>query len=204
MTMRTILQRHGRRHMALLRTIFPALLLTGPALQAQRIEFSVWQGDKQVGSIAALCQHPGPNATYVVSSRSELAMVKKTVRTVLAAAYRGGRPISCFSSLRVNDNLRDSSWMQSGTDGYVYPKERFAVQGIPAWCSARMYFEEPVGQREVFVESILRNRPLTYLGNGTYHLDLPERKANIYRYRDGLLQEVQIERPWINLVFRRK
>jgi hypothetical protein len=66
-----------------------------------------------------------------------------------------------------------------------------------------MYFEEPVGQSTVFVESVMRDCPLTRTAEGVYVLSMPGKKFNIYRYKDGLLQAVEVDRMFVKLVFKR-
>jgi hypothetical protein len=191
-------------------SLLPALLVSAciaVQARAQELHFSVIQGDDVVGSIVALRQHPGENATYVVSSASAMVLLKRQeVQSTLATAYRDRRPFSCFTALRVNGTLRDSSLMRPSGRAFscfVLPKHRFTLSAAAPWSTARMYFEEPVGQHEVFVESVLRNCPLVHLGNGEYRVVLPEGKSNIYRYRKGELTEVHVNRTFLKLVFRR-
>lgn len=196
--------------MPILRRTLPAFLLAAVACTsalAQQVGFTIWKGGKVVGGITALRQHAGANATYAVSSYSEIDVVmKQTVRSVLAMEYRAGLPYGCYTSMHINGSLRDSSLMRpNGTrpDCYVHPDERFTAGAIDPWCTARLYFEEPVGRERIFVESVLRNCPLEKVGEGEYRLEMPGRKVNTYRYRNGKLQEVLVDRPLIKLVFKR-
>jgi hypothetical protein len=196
-----------------MRTIFNAWLtgiaasmLLCPAM-AQQEGFTIWKDGRQVGAITAIRRSTGPDATYAVSSVSELALVTKhQVSSTLAMSYRNGSPWSCFTALRVNGTLRDSSLMKPGTEGlecYVHPNERFMQGAVHPWCTARLYFEEPVGQQGVFVESLLQERPVKDLGEGLYQVDMTGGKTNTYRYVGGVLQEVEVDRPLLKLVFRR-
>lgn len=177
------------------------------AAMAQQEGFTIWKDGHRVGAITAIRHASGPDTTYAVSSISELALVTRhVVRSSLAMSYRDGMPWSCFTALRVNDALRDSSLMMRGSTGlecFVHPKERFIQASVHPWCTARLYFEEPVGQREVFVESLLQERPVEDMGEGLYRVDMAGGKANTYRYVGGVLQEVEVDRPLLKLVFRR-
>jgi hypothetical protein len=66
-----------------------------------------------------------------------------------------------------------------------------------------MYFEEPIGQQRIFVESVLRYCPLQHLGGGEYRLTLPDDKVNRYVYKDGRLEEIHVDRNFFDLVFKR-
>ena len=176
-------------------------------LQAQQLGFTIWKGENLVGAITAIRKHPGANVTYAVSSYSELDFVlKQQVRSTMALEYRAGKPYSGFTSLHLNGSLRDSSSMRTvagSMDCYVYPKEQFTFNGANAWSTARMYFEEPVGQTSVFVESVMRNCPLIRTEDGVYELNMPGKKTNIYRYKNGVLQAVEVDRVLIKLLFKR-
>jgi hypothetical protein len=171
------------------------------------MDFIIWKDGKAVGGITALRRQSDQRTVYAVSSYSEMQMVKKQVlRSNLGTEYRNGRPFACFTSFRLNDDLRDSSNMKPaypGFDCFTYPKERFRLAQTPPWSTARLYFEEPSGQQEIFVESVLRPCPLKHVAPGTYILDLPGSKSNTYRYSNGVLQEVQVNHPLLKLVFRR-
>lgn len=188
-------------------TAFLFCCTVGISAFAQQIGFTIWKGNDLVGGITAIRQHKGENATYAVSSYSEVDVVmKQVVRSTMAMEYHEGRPIGCFTSMRLNGSLRDSTFMRSTAAGlacFVHPKSRFILASAHPWSTSRMYFEEPLGQTEVFVESVLRECPLHRIGEGRYQLELPGRKSNTYRYVDGKLQEVEVDRPLIKLVFKR-
>lgn len=183
------------------------VLLGWSMATAQELGFTIWKGDVLVGGITALRMHPGDNAIYAVSSYSQIEIVaKQVVRSTMGLEYRTGRPYACFTSMHLNGSLRDSSNMRTvaaGLDCFIHPKDRFTLKGATAWTTARMYFEEPVGQSSVFVESVLRECAMRRIGEGKYRLELPGNKSNTYRYVKGILQEVEVDRPLMKLVFRR-
>ncbi|MBS1547441.1 MAG: hypothetical protein JST38_18675 [Bacteroidetes bacterium] len=174
---------------------------------AQQVNFIIWKDNKAVGAITALRRQTPQHTVYGISSWSEMHIVKKqVVRSSLGLEYREGRPFTCFTSFRLNGTLRDSSNMQRAGQGFncfVHPDESFRLAGTSAWTTARMYFEEPAGQQEVFVESVLRPCPLKRTAPGRYVLELPGNKVNTYLYSGGVLQEVQVSRPLVKLVFRK-
>lgn len=190
----------------LLVALLPALASGIPAA-AQEVGFHILKDRTVVGSIKAIRRDSGASTIYVVSSYSQMAVVKKqVVRSNLAAEYRQGRPYSCFSSFHLNGSLRDSSYMR--TQGsllscYRYPDERFEVGRASAWTTSRMYFEEPAGQSTVFVESVLKECRLQSTAPGVYVLELPGNRTNTYRYAGGRLMEVQVDQPLLKLTFRR-
>ena len=174
---------------------------------AQHSTYNIFKGNNIVGSIQALRLAENDRTTYVVTSYSAIEMVlKQVVRTSMATIYFHGDVVACNTVLRLNKGLRDSSNM-SPHDGvwrcYVHPDALFQRTSAAQWTTARMYFEEPVDQAFIFVESVLRDCPLRKIGPNTYPLTFPNRNVNRYVYRDGILQEVHVDRALVDLVFRR-
>lgn len=190
--------------MVLLATVFGTLALT---IQAQQTRFDIWKGNDIVGSILAKRMVSDERTRYLLTSYTEInAVLKQAVRTTVAVEYRHGNLSTSFTHLYVNDVLRDSSHFTRGEEEascYVYPDDRFRHQPSVQWTTARMYFEEPTGQHSIFVESIMKPCPLQALGLGYYRLTLPGGKVNTYMYMNGRLEEIHVDRSFLDLVFKR-
>lgn len=186
----------------------PLLLVITPLVaRAQAARFAIWSDDEQVGIISVDRTFSGDTTFYSMRSISTVDVVfwTQVVRTAVRAEYVAGRLQACGSTVHVNDVMRDSSSMhvrQGVTHSYVHPDTMHRACDN-AWTTARMYYEEPVGRKSIYVESLLGDFPLESGSPGIYHLRLPENKVNRYVYRNGVLQEVQVDRPFIALVFRR-
>jgi len=194
----------------LLRPAFVALLLTcicGSEVRAQKTSFDVLKGDDVVGKILASRSVAGDRTTYLMTSFSEFDIIwKQTVKSVAATEYVDGSLRSCHTNMSVNGTLRDSSRMHAVDDEthcFVHPDQRFLCDGTVEWTTARMYFEEPVDQKTIFVESVLKHCPLVRVAPGLYRLTMPGDKVNSYAYKNGVLQEIHVDRSFFDLVFRR-
>lgn len=174
---------------------------------AQRSTFNIFKGNNIVGSIQVMRLGQPANATYLITSYSEIEMVlKQVVRTSLTTSYLHGNVVSCNTMLRLNKSLRDSTNMSTHagvSHCYVKPDAPFQRTATSQWTTARMYYEEPVDQTSVFVESVLLDCPLRKTAPDTYTLTFPNKNVTRYIYRNGVLQEMQVDRTLINLVFRR-
>ena len=182
-------------------------VLSVPVTFAQRTEFDILKGNDVVGKILATRSTSGERTLYLMTSYSEFDIVaKQVVRSTMAAEYSGSVLSMCHLNMYINGSMRDSSHMvhRSGRgDCYVHPKKRFLHEGAVEWTTARMYFEEPVDQPSIFVESVLKHCPLVRTGAGKYRLDLPGAKSNHYAYEDGILREIRVDRALFDLVFKR-
>lgn len=176
----------------------------GPTTHA--LLFDILRGEKVLGHVTALKSERGDHVRYLMSSSSQFSLGwKQQVHTVMSSEYVDGELIACHSSVQLNRSLRDSSHMAKGAERcYVHPDQPFACERLTQWTTARMYFEEPVGQRHIFVESVLRDLPLVRTSPGVYTLTFPDGKQNHYHYSGGKLREIHVDRGFISLVFRRR
>lgn len=182
-----------------------SMLPTPSLAHREQARFEILRGDKVVGHVFAFKTDVSTRTLYRMTSHAEFSLVwKQTIRTTLSTEYRNGRLSNCHSAVSVNNAIRDSSHMASGGDRcYVHPDPPFMCERSTQWTTARMYFEEPVGQSLVFVESALRDLPLRRTEEGTYLLVFANGNSNTYVYREGVLQEVHVKRPFAGLVFKR-
>jgi hypothetical protein len=182
-------------------------ILAGLTTQAQQTRFDIWKGDAVIGSVLARRTLAEDRTHYLMTSYSEFDLVwKQVVSSLVATEYRSGSMDRCISHMKVNGSVRDSSHYASAAEPnncFVHPDERFSHTDPVEWTTARMYFEEPIGQQRIFVESVLRYCPLQHLGGGEYRLTLPDDKVNRYVYKNGRLEEIHVDRSFFDLVFKR-
>jgi hypothetical protein len=194
------------RRSCTLQRLAPVLLflLTTPAL-AQITRFNVLRDDDVIGHVIASRQAMPDGEVYAMVSHCEVDMVwKQVIRSTLRTEYAKGELTACHTSLHVNDAIRDSSSMVRGSgDCFVHPKAPFDCDRSTQWTTSRLYFEEPAGQSVIFVESVLKECPLVRTAPGTYTLTFPNGHVNHYVYREGHLYEILVNRPLMDLVFRR-
>ncbi len=186
--------------------VFTACLLLSLPLTAQQSRFTIHRGNQVLGSVVAQRVALGDRMVYSMISLSEFQLVlRQVVRSMHTTEYRDGRMALCHTRVTVNGALRDSSHgvhEAAALNCYVHPRQRFVHDGEVHWTTARMYFEEPVDQSSIFVESVMRPCPLQRVGPGRYKLLLPGHKANLYCYEGGRLQALHVDRGLFELVFR--
>lgn len=68
---------------------------------------------------------------------------------------------------------------------------------------ARMYFEEPIGRKTIFIESVMDHGALRASAPGEYILTFPDGAVNRYVYRGGTLREIHVDRTFLDLLFKR-
>lgn len=196
---------HPPRLRQLLGCLF-LLLLVGIA-PAQPLHFNILKGGDVIGAIVAERNVHGEGTFYSMVSHSEFNLLwSNTVQSTTATAYVKGILHSCGAFMRVNKTMRDSSNMVRIGDQahcYIHPDKRFIHTGAVEWTTARMYYEEPIGQTRIFVESEMAFRRFEAIGANIYRLHLSDGKLNEYTYRRGELQEVKVIRTFFDLYFKR-
>jgi len=174
---------------------------------AQPSTFHILKGGSVVGKVSVDRTVKGDRVAYTMTSLAQVVVIwTQDIRTSMAAEYVGGKLQSCHAVVLVNDEVRDSSNMysvQGRKVGYIHPDGVVNAEVNTSWTTARMYYEEPVGQRSIYVESALKECPLVATGAGVYHLTLPNGHVNQYVYRSGVLHEILVDRTFFDLVFRR-
>lgn len=60
----------------------------------------------------------------------------------------------------------------------------------PSWCIARLFFEEPLHQTQVYSEDWGQMLPLKKIGPGRYQVEIPSDKPNEYKYEGGRMVEL--------------
>lgn len=183
------------------------LLVLAWPVAGQELRFNIYKGDARVGQIQAHRSTQAGRTSYSIVSQAEISVLwKQIVRTRMQVEYQGLQLLNCHSSLNLNGSLRDSSHLSlHGGErwAYVHPRPPFRLHSANAWTTARMYYEEPVGRSSILVESVLQDCPIRRTGPGSYEEVLPNNDRNRYRYVNGELMEVQVDRLLVNLVFRR-
>lgn len=174
---------------------------------AQNATFDILKSGDVIGNIQATRTMKGNRTYYSMISNSEFSILwKNTVESITVAEYDQNTMYSCGARMNVNGDMRDSSHLAhvgNEVRCYVHPQRKFVHTGPVEWTTARMYYEEPVGQPRIFVESVLAYCPMESTGKGTYKLTLPEGKVNHYTYVGGVLREVLVVRSLFDLIFRR-
>ena len=184
-----------------------ALMLLASGALAQRSEFHIFKGEDRIGRIDVSRSAQGDHINYEMRSNSVTRVIwQHEVNTMVRTRYIGGAIASCYSYVKVNGSVRDSSHMDLSVPSpvcFLYPRGSTECAADVQWTTARMYFEEPVGQPKIFVESMLRHCTLQRTAEGVYTLTFPNNDRNHYTYRNGQLQEILVERTFFDLVFRR-
>ena len=186
-----------------------SFLSLGTAL-GQTLDFGIYFGDKEVGTIKAIKKKEGSITKFIVSSESAYKTIIYDYQrtTYLTADFKDENLYYSRASVRERGELEDSVTTKKVGNVYQcfhYPNnEKFELDFPIKESSAMLYHKEPVGITKVFAEGYQTMAELKSLGNHQYKLFLPNGKTNLYTYKNGKLISVEVPRLWFTLMFKRE
>ena len=177
-------------------------------VQAQELTFTVYQGEKELGNIIANKTIADEHTTYTIKSDVTFVVFKKYHRvSTLVATYHDGILESASSTTHTNDKLEEQRIT-------FHDKEKYActdmneVSSCPEtakiiFSSANLYYNEPIDKKKVYSERFFTYASIEDIGNHVYKITFGKGKVNYYKYKDGILDSIEVQRLGFHLKFIR-
>ena len=197
-------------HLKIIHLLIAGCLLS-KILDAQGIaqHYNAYKDGNEIGRVLATMNTIDGGKQYSVQADVESRMLLK-LRV----------QIFCRNSHGANEVLQTAEYRERATGGFgkVMTTQRQGrgytvaknedlnkrLVGDIVHTSSRLYFEEPIGLRQIFSESNGTMLALESQGNGVYHLHLPDGYVSIYRYKNGVLQSVEAASKFGTVIFKRQ
>lgn len=167
------------------------------------------KGSKQVGIQKASRTEQNSNE-YVYKIKSDVCfsfITKRNMSFTLDVASADHLLYKSDYTEFLNDKLRGSSSLLLEDQQYSFTKEgTYSV--LPHgpdifWTTARMYFEEPIGIKQVFAERHGKYLQISQVDDHSYALTLPSGRVNTYTYVDGVCETVVVDHWLATIRFER-
>ena len=177
------------------------------AVQAQKMEFAVYQEYKRIGTITARKTTEEDISVYEVETRLSfrLLMPQRLVYTS-RAVYKGSVLQSSTAKSWLNDKLHHSCTTSRKGDGYEVQndKEQSHHAGKISYSGVLLYFFEPKTVSKVFSEMTGQMNSLHAQGSGKYELvDSKSKRKQTYIYQNGHLQQAILTHVLLDLSVKR-
>jgi hypothetical protein len=134
---------------------------------------------------------------YKLNSNSEVSILftKKTSVMVMDVVYKDGQLISSYVK-NVKDDVTEVVTILWDGAKYVIKKgeETFTLNQPVNFSSTLLYFMEPKGRTVIFSERLGQFCHFTLPGPGMYECKLNNGVDNIYRYRNGVMYELEMSK----------
>lgn len=134
---------------------------------------------------------------YKLNSSSEVNILfsKKTSMMNFDVIYKDGKLFSSYVK-NVKDDVTEIVTMLWDGTKYVIKKGEEALQYSPQldFSTIHLYFVEPKGKTKIFSERLSKFCNFDNMGNGAYRCKLDNGVENIYRYKNGVLYELEMSK----------
>lgn len=188
--------------------IFLIFLITHETGFAQNQKYSILWGDDEIGSLSVSRIRKGAQTDISFIAEVEFrVIVKYRRRTEYQANFINDTLYFASTRSVMNDNLKDYQTTKKENNLYKifrHPSDESILKKAITNTVAKLYYEEPDSKlNSVYAEGQSRFCKLESLGSGRYKIYLDEGKENIYTYKAGRLEQVEVNRSWFDLVFKR-
>lgn len=174
---------------------------------AQRLEYEVIKGDKNVGHLVTEKRVSGDSVFYSIESKTSIRMLLTfTVDYTLNELYVDGRLVSGTAESKLNGSSRTKSkvWIEDGE--YVVEvngfKEDMGTDHID-YSVPELYFSEPGSRDKTFSQQFAENLIIKKDDEHVYTL-YSEDGRNTHTYVNGLCTHVKLNRTYASFYFRLK
>ena len=179
---------------------FPLLMLIcGISLAGAQVRvYDVELFGKKIGTSTVERIDKGDgNVEYRLNSASEYSnfLVSRSSLMQFDVVYRQGKMVSSYCKNVKNGVTEITTVLWDGMK-YVIKKgeENMHLDGLLDFSAIQLYFTEPVGRTIIFSERLGANCNFTEEAAGEYLCELGNGIDNIYRYRNGVLYELEMSK----------
>ena len=182
------------------------LLLGASSNGLQPLHYDIVFNDNPIGRLAVTATATGTGVRYRADGLVVVHLLgEKSMKTLIISTYRDNTLTESSFLDKLNGKTKhDSRVIREGTGYRIQVNEdlsRLANRRI-SYSTSSLYYQEPVGMKEVFSERHGQFCRLSPLGNHTYELVQPDGRKNRYRYVDGVCQEVEVNQRFFKFYFR--
>jgi hypothetical protein len=168
------------------------------ALNAQKHIYDVDLFGKKIGStVVDRIDKGNGEIEYKLSSNSSVSILftKKTSEMTMDVIYKNGQMVSSYVK-NVKDDVTEVATVIWDGAKYVIKRgeETLVMKQMVDFSNILLYYVEPQNRATIFSERLGRLWKFNSLGNGVYECKLDNGVDNIYRYKNGLLVELEMSK----------
>jgi hypothetical protein len=165
---------------------------------AQQHQYDIWLMNKKIGAalVSKTLEEGGKERYKMISqAAAKIFFIQQSSEVTYDVIFKGGQLINSLYRIVKDDDKTHTTVQQNASKYHVTSTlGNRSFSGTITISSIQLYFREPVGVQQVFVERIGDFRPLIKTAPGVYEYTLPDGIRSIYRYRNGVLYEVEVKK----------
>lgn len=177
--------------------LLPAFMFAFLAISAQRNVYDIFLFGNKIGQTVVERKQTGKTVQYTLTSKSEASVLftKKTSEMNYKIVYEDGQLLSAYVK-NVKDGVTEiSDILWQGTQYLIKKGAEILHLSQPInFSSVHLYFTEPIGRTNIFSERLGEYCRFTKTAEGVYECKLPNGVSNIYRYKNGMLYELEMSK----------
>ena len=179
-------------------TALALFIIFSLSLRGQKHIYDVELFGKKIGStVIERIDKGGGEVEYKLNSQSEVNILftRKSSAMTMDVVYKNGQLISSYVNNVKDDVTEVASIIWDGAK-YVIKRgeETLVLKQAIDFSNILLYYVEPKGRTTIFSERLGRFWSFTSLGGDTYECKLDTGVDNIYRYKNGLLVELEMSK----------
>lgn len=173
-------------------------LFTSSCLFGQSHEYEIRYGNHVIGNVSAHCKANGNAKNISIQSKVDM---RPLTRFSLDISCEFDNTIMTRSKVVRTGKEGDNKSITTQREGKNYTiiqnGEKSMLNNTEIVHSiSELYFIEPRQITRIFSESLGTFLSLKSLGEGSYELNLPEGKKNVYKYEKGVLVQVEVSQAF--------
>ena len=187
-------------------SFFFILCFLSLSLSAQTRNYHVLLGSKKVGSVQATRTTVGDTTSYLTDFKIRIRLIKLyDIRSVTSAVYEDS--VMQSSSMLVYDGgeldeaknivKENFSYRCIDCDDTPIVSDQLIYTNV-----SKVYFVEPIVRQDVYTERYLGFGKMTSLGDHKYKYEMPNGDENLYNYKDGMVESIEVHRFLYDLTFK--
>jgi hypothetical protein len=181
------------KHLAVFFLLFFAL-----AISAQKHIYDVELFGKKIGStVVERIDKGNGEVEFKLNSSSvvNIFFTKKTAMMNYDVVYKNGKLFSSYCKNVKDDVTEIVTTLWDGVKYIIKKGEEVWVLNQPIdFSSSYLYFTEPKGKEKIFSERLGQLCIFNNISTGVYRCRLANGVENIYRYKNGVLYEVEMSK----------
>ena len=181
-----------------MRFLIIPLLLFSTFLSAQTHTYQIELFDKIIGTtVVERIEKGNGEVEYKLNSKSDVNILftHKTSSMSFDIMYKDGKLFSSYCK-NVKDGITEVTTIASEGTPYIIKKGEDILQSTQPldFSTIQLYFVEPKGRTKIFSERLGKLCDFVNIATGEYECKLANGVKNIYRYKHGMLYELEMSK----------
>jgi hypothetical protein len=178
--------------------LLPVFFMFSLVLSAQKRSYDVELFGKKIGQTTVERIDKGNGVVqFKLSSSSDVNILftHKTSVMVFDITYKDGKLFSSYCK-NVKDDVTEIVTLTWENTKYVIKKgeEVLQLNQRVDYSAIQLYFSEPIGRTKIFSERLGEFCNFVKKSEGVYECKMANGVTNIYRYRNGILYELEMSK----------